>query len=216
MTIQLYGFWRSNAAFRVRVALALKKLPYDEIEVDILSGRQFDTDYAEVNVEHVVPTLVHDGRRIFQSLAIMEYLDEIYPQPQLLPSDPADRAYARSFALVSVADSHPLVVPRIRKQLAAQFNADAAAIESWCKHWTTEGLATYERLLAQRAASPFVLGSKPTIADIGIAGQVVLANLYNMDVAEFPAVAELANRCFELPEFATAHPFKQPGYQRPA
>jgi maleylacetoacetate isomerase len=216
MTIQLYGFWRSNAAFRVRVALALKKLPFEEIEVDILSGRQFDTAYAEVNAEHVVPTLVHDGRRIFQSLAILEYLDEIHPEPRLLPSDPAERAYARSFALVSVADSHPLIVPRIRKQLAEQFKADAAAVETWCKHWTTDGLATYERLLARRPATPFALGSTPTIADIGLAGQVVLANLYNMDLAAFPAVAKLARSCFELPEFAAAHPFKQPGYQRSA
>lgn len=214
MAIQLYGFWRSNAAFRVRVALALKKLPYQEIEVDILSGRQFDTDYAEVNAEHVVPTLVHDGRRIFQSLAILEYLDEIHPQPRLLPDNPADRAYARSFALVSVADSHPLVVPRIRKQLATQFSADAAAIELWCKHWTMDGLAIYERLLTRRPAAPFVLGPTPTIADIGVTGQVVLANLYNLDVAEFPAVDALAKRCFDIPEFAAAHPFKQPGYQR--
>jgi maleylpyruvate isomerase len=214
MTIQLYGFWRSNAAFRVRVALALKRLSYEEIEVDILSGRQFEAAYQAVNVEHVVPTLVHDGQRIFQSQAIMEYLDEIHPEPRLLPNDPLDRAYARSFALVSIADSHPLVVPRIRKQLAKQFNADTAAIESWCKHWTTEGLATYERLLTRRPAAPFALGPTPTIADIGIAGQVVLANLYDLNVAAYPEVDALAKRCFELPAFAAAHPFKQPGYQR--
>jgi len=214
MTMQLYGFWRSNAAFRVRVALALKQLPYEEIEVDILSGRQFDADYAAVNVEHVVPTLVHNGQRIFQSQAIMEYLDEIHPEPRLLPNDPVDRAYVRAFALISVADSHPLVVPRIRKQLAKQFNADTAAIESWCKHWTTEGLATYERLLNRRPAAPFALGSTPTIADIGITGQVVLANLYDLNVAAYPEVDALAKRCFELPAFAASHPFKQPGYQR--
>jgi maleylacetoacetate isomerase len=214
MTFQLYGFWRSNAAFRVRVALALKQLPYEEIEVDILSGRQFDADYAAVNVEHVVPTLVHDGQRIFQSQAIMEYLDEIHPEPRLLPNDPLDRAYARSFALVSVADSHPLVVPRIRRQLAKQFNADSAAIESWCKHWTTEALATYERLLTRRPAAPFAVGSTPTIADIGIAGQVVLANLYDLNVAAHSEVDALSKRCFELPAFAAAHPFAQPGYQR--
>jgi maleylpyruvate isomerase len=214
--MQLYGFWRSNAAFRVRVALALKQLPYQEIEVDIISGRQFDADYAAVNVEHVVPTLIHNGQRIFQSQAIMEYLDEIHPEPRLLPNDPTDRAYVRAFALISVADSHPLVVPRIRKQLAKQFNADAAAIESWCKHWTAEGLATYERLLNRRPAAPFALGSTPTIADIGVAGQVVLANLYDMNVAAYPQVDALAKRCFELPAFAAAHPFKQPGYQRSA
>jgi maleylacetoacetate isomerase len=216
MTIQLYGFWRSNAAFRVRVALALKQLPYEEIEIDILSGRQFDAAYAAVNVEHVVPTLVHNGQRIFQSQAIMEYLDEIQPEPPLLPNDPLDRAYARSFALISVADSHPLVVPRIRKQLAKQFNADAAAIESWCKHWTAEGLATYERLLTRRPAAAFAVGSTPTIADIGIAGQVVLANLYDLNVAAYPEVDALTKRCFEVPAFAAAHPFKQPGYQRSA
>ena len=214
MSIQLYGFWRSNAAFRVRVALALKQLPYEEIEVDILSGRQFDAHYAAVNAEHVVPTLVHNGQRIFQSQAIMEYLDEIHPEPRLLPNDPVDRAYARSFALVSVADSHPLVVPRIRKQLAKQFNADAGAIESWCRHWTMEGLAVYERLLNRRPAAPFALGSMPTLADIGIAGQVVLANLYDLNVAAYAQVDALAKRCFELPAFAAAHPFKQPGYQR--
>jgi maleylacetoacetate isomerase len=216
MTVQLYGFWRSNAAFRVRVALALKQIPFDEISVDILSGRQFDADYAAVNAEHVVPTLVHNGQRIFQSLAIIEYLDDLHPQPPLLPDDPLDRAYARSLALVSAADSHPLIVPRIRKHLAKEFHADSAAIESWCKHWTMEGLATYERLLTRRPAAPFAVGSTLTIADIGIAGQVVLANLYDMDIAAFPQVAALANRCFEVPAFSEAHPFKQPGYQRSA
>lgn len=213
MTIQLYGFWRSNAAFRVRVALALKQLPFDEIEVDILSGRQFDADYAEVNAEHVVPTFVHEGHRIFQSLAIMEYLDDIKPEPQLLPTDVKERAYARSLALVSVADAHPLVVPRVRKHLGEAFGADAAAIESWCRHWAAEGLATYERLLNRRPAAPFAVGNEPTIADICIAGQAITAALYKLDMAPFPNVAALAKHCFELPAFANAHPFRQPGYK---
>jgi len=213
VTIQLYGFWRSNAAFRVRVALALKQLPFDEIEVDILSGRQFDDDYAEVNAEHVVPTFVHEGHRIFQSLAIMEYLDDIRPEPRLLPVDVKDRAYARSLALVSVADALPLVVPRVRKHLGAAFGADAAAIESWCQHWSVEGLATYERLLSRRPPAPFALGGEPTIADICIAGQVITATLYKLDMAPFPNVAALAKHCFELPAFAEAHPFRQPGYK---
>ncbi|MBB3457438.1 maleylpyruvate isomerase [Rhizobium sp. BK313] len=213
MPIQLYGFWRSNAAFRVRVALALKKLPFEEIEIDILSGRQFDTAYAEVNAEHVVPTFVHDGHRIFQSLAIMEYLDDIWPEPRLLPADAKERAYARSLALVSVADSHPFIVPRVRKHLGAAFGADAAAIESWCKHWVDEGLATYERLLTRRPPAPFALGPAPTIADICIAGQIVMANLFELDLAAFPAVAALGKRCFELSAFADAHPIQQAGYK---
>jgi maleylpyruvate isomerase len=213
MTIQLYGFWRSNAAFRVRVALALKKLPFEEIEIDILSGRQFDTGYAEVNAEHVVPTFVHDGHRIFQSLAIMEYLDDIQAEPRLLPVDAKERAYARSLALVSVADSHPFIVPRVRKHLGEAFGADAAAIDSWCKHWTIEGLAIYERLLTRRPAAPFALGATPTIADICIAGQIVMADLFKLDLAAFPGVATLGKSCFALPAFAEAHPFQQPGYK---
>jgi maleylpyruvate isomerase len=213
MTIQLYGFWRSNAAFRVRVALALKKLPFEEIEIDILSGRQFDAGYADVNAEHVVPTLVHDGQRIFQSMAIMEYLDDIQPAPPLLPADATERAYARSLALVSVADSHPFITPRVRKQLGAAFGADAAAIESWCVHWALDGLATYERLLARRPAAPFALGKTPTIADICIAGQIVMADLFKLDLAAFPKVAALGKHCFAQPAFAGAHPFQQPGYK---
>ena len=213
MTIQLYGFWRSNASFRVRVALALKKLPFEEIEIDILSGRQFDAGYAEVNAEHVVPTFVHDGHRIFQSLAIMEYLDDIQPEPRLLPADAKERAYIRSLALVAVADAHPLIVPRVRKYLGEAVGADAAAVESWCRYWTAEGLATYERLLTRRPAAPFALGATPTIADICIAGQIVIGNLYNLDFAAFPGVAALGKRCFELPAFADAHPFQQPGYK---
>jgi len=212
MTMQLYGFWRSNAAFRVRVALSLKNLAFDEIDVDILSGQQFNTDYAEVNAEHVVPTLAHEGHHFFQSMAIMEYLDEIQPEPRLLPTDAKERAYARSLALVSVADAHPLVVPRIRKYLAKAFGADTAAIESWCRHWASEGLATYERLLDRRPATPYALGDAPSIADICVAGQAITAELYQLNTRPFPKVMALTERCFELPAFADAHPFKQAGY----
>ncbi len=213
MAIQLYGFWRSNAAFRVRVALALKQLPFEEIEVDLLAGRQFDTAYAEVNAGHSVPTLVHDGQRVFQSLAIIEYLDEMYPTPQLMPSNAMDRAYVRALASVSAADSHPLVVPRVRKYLTSALGADAAAVQAWCRHWGREGLATYERMLAERPAAPFALGDALTLADICIAGQVVIANLYQLDVSAFPNVAALSARCFAMPEFAAAHPRRQPGFQ---
>ena len=214
MGIQLYGFWRSNAAFRVRVALALKQLPFEEIEVDLLAGHQFDADYAEVNAERVVPTLVYNGHRVFQSLAIMEYLDEIHPSPRLMPDSAEDRAYARAMALVSVADAHPLVVPRVRKHLAETFGADANAIEAWCRHWAEEGLATYERMLVKRPAAPFALGASLSVADIWIAGQKIIADLHRLDIEAFPNVAALMKRCFELPAFAQAHPFEQAGYPR--
>jgi maleylacetoacetate isomerase len=213
MSIVVYGFWRSIASFRVRVALRLKGLPFEEIPIDILSGEQFEPAYKAVNAERVVPTFIHDGHSIFQSLAIIEYLDDIQPKPRLMPDDPKERAYARSLALMTIADVHPLTVPRVRNHLAKAFNADARAIEEWGKHWTTEGLATYERMLAQRAPAPFALGAEPGLADICIVGQVVGAHYLKLELARYPAVLALADRCFAMPEFATSHPFEQPGFK---
>src|SRR5579862_4214016 len=110
MSIEIYGFWRSIASFRVRVALKLKGLPFEEIPVDILAGEQFRPGYEAVNAERVVPTFIHDGHTVFQSLAIIEYIEDIKPQPRLIPLDLKERAYARSLALMTVADAHPLVV----------------------------------------------------------------------------------------------------------
>jgi maleylpyruvate isomerase len=213
MSIQIYGFWRSIASFRVRVALRLKDLPFEEIPIDILSGEQFEPKYASVNAERVVPTFVHDGHSVFQSMAIIEYLDEIYPSPRLIPQDAKERAYARSLALMTIADAHPLVTPRVRKHLAGSFGADAHAIEAWGRHWTAEGLASYERLLAQRLPAPFALGAEPGLADICIAGHVVTAQYVKLDLSPYPVVSALAERCFALPAFASSHPFEQPGYQ---
>ena len=114
---------------------------------------------------------------------------------------------------MTIADAHPLVVPRVRNHLAKAFGADAKAIEGWGKHWTTEGLATYERLLARRAPAPFALGAEPGLADICIAGQVVGAHFLKLELSGFPMVARLADRCFEMPAFATSHPFEQPGFK---
>ena len=213
MSITVYGFWRSIASFRVRVALRLKGLPFEEIPIDILSGEQFQPEYAAVNAERVVPTFIHDGHSIFQSLAIIEYLETLQPEPRLIPLDAKERAYAKSLALMTVADAHPLVTPRVRNHLAKAFGADAHAIEEWGRHWTTEGLATYERMLAQRPATPFALGADPGLADICIAGQVVGAHFLKLDLGPFPVVSALADRLFEIPAFATSHPFEQPGYK---
>src|SRR3954451_25008025 len=186
MAIQLYGFWRSIAAFRVRVALKLKGLPFEEISVDILSGEQFRPDYAAISAERVVPTFIHDGLSIFQSLAIIDYLDTLQGEPRLIPQDARERAYALSLAQVTVADAHPLVTPRVRNHLAKTFGADARVMADWAEHWTTEGLATYERLLARRAPAPFALGPEPGLADICIAGQVVSAHFLKLELSAFP------------------------------
>jgi maleylpyruvate isomerase len=212
MSIQIYGFWRSIASFRVRVALKLKGLAFEEIPIDILAGEQFNQGYEAVNAERVVPTFIHDGHTLFQSLAIIEYLEDLQPEPRLLPLDHKERAYARSLALVTIADGHPLITPRVRNHLVATFGADAPAIEAWSRHWTMEGLATYERLLGRRAPSPFALGAEPGLADICIAGHVIAAQYVKLELSEFPRVAGLAERCFDLPAFASSHPFEQPGY----
>jgi maleylpyruvate isomerase len=159
-----------------------------------------------------VPTFIHDGHSIFQSLAIIEYLDDIHPEPRLIPNDAKERAYARSLALVTIADAHPLVVPRVRNHLIEAFGAEAGAVAAWGKHWTQEGLATYERLLVRRKPAPFALGAEPGLADICIAGQVIGAHFLKFDLDAYPTVAALAERCFAIPAFATSHPFKQPGY----
>jgi maleylpyruvate isomerase len=216
MSIQVYGFWRSIASFRVRVALRLKGLAFEETSIDILSGEQFEPGYAAVNAERVVPTFIHDGHSLFQSLAIIEYLDEIKPSPRLIPADARERAYARALALITVADAHPLVTPRVRNHLAKTFGADAHAIEEWGRHWTTEGLSTYERLLARRAPAPFALGAEPGLADICIAGHVITAQYVKLGLDAFPVVAALADRCFAIPAFATSHPFEQPDFKKTA
>ena len=212
MSIQIYGFWRSIASFRVRVALKLKGLAFEEIPIDILAGEQFNQGYEAVNAERVVPSLVHEGHTLFQSLAIIEYLEDIQPEPRLLPLDPKERAYARSLALVTIADGHPLITPRVRNHLVATFGADASVLEAWGRHWTVEGLATYQRLLERRPPSPFVLGAELGLADICIAGHVIAAQYVKLALKQFPAVADLAERCFKLPAFASSHPFEQPGY----
>src|SRR6202012_3638324 len=213
MGIQVYGFWRSIASFRVRVALRLKGLPFEEIPIDILTGEQFQPGYAAVNDERVVPTFIHDGHSIFQSLAIIEYLDDIAPHPRLLPEDIKERAYARSLALMTIADAHPLTVPRVRKHLAKAFGADAHAIEEWGAHWSTEGLAAYERFLARRKPAPFALGKDVGIADICVAGQGVGSQYLKIGLDAYPLVKELSDRLFKLPEFSSSHPFEQPDYK---
>ncbi|MEP9377327.1 maleylacetoacetate isomerase [Aquabacter sp. CN5-332] len=212
MTLRMYGFWRSIASFRVRVALNLKGLAYEEMSIDILQGRQFTPDFDKVNAAHAVPALIEDdGHVLFQSLAILEYLEETHPEPALMPRDPHERAYARALALATVADTHPLMVPRIRKHLAETFGADEEAIKTWVGHWIGKGLGTYERLFTRRPPAPFALGATPGIADICIAGHAMSAQMFGLDLAAYPNFKALSGRLFSLPEFADAHALKQEG-----
>lgn len=207
----LYGFWRSIATYRVRIALRLKGVAFEEISVDILAGEQFGSDYGAINPENVVPTLIDGETRLFQSMAILEWLEERHPEPPLLPCDPDERAYARALALVTVADTHPLTVPRIRKHLAEALSLDTAGVAAWGAHFLGEGLRTYEKLFERRPPAPYALGPQMTVADIAVAGHAASAGYFDVNVKAFPRFASLVETLMALPAFAETHPLRQPG-----
>jgi maleylacetoacetate isomerase len=212
--MKLYGFWRSLATYRVRVALGLKGVAAQEIPVDILKGRQFTDEYKALNPQSVVPALVLDDGAppLFQSLAILEYLEETHPQPALLPKDARGRARVRGLALIAAADGHPLIVPRIRGYLEKEMHVDEASRNKWLAHWTLKALQAIEaHLVNEKETGRFCHGDAPTIADICLAGQVIAATSYfNCDTSTVPTALRVYGECMKLPAFERAHPSKQP------
>jgi maleylacetoacetate isomerase len=213
--MKLYGFWRSLATYRVKVALALKGVKVDEVSIDILKGMQHQPDYRSLNPQAVVPSLVLDegGAPLFQSMAIMEYLEETRPQPALLPKDPRGRARVRGLALIAAADSHPLVVPRIRAYMEKELKLDEPARNKWLAHWSLEGLKAIEaHLKGEKETGKFCHGDSATLADICLAGQVIGAQGYfKCDVSSVPTCMRVYEECMKMEAFSKAHPLKQPG-----
>jgi maleylacetoacetate isomerase len=212
--MKFYSFWRSLASFRVHIALNIKQIVPDEIiNVDLMKGEQLRDDYKKINPQMLLPALIDgDGPILFQSIAIMEYLDETHPQPRLLPADPRGRARVRALALINAADSHPLMVPRVRNFMEHELKLDEAAREKWIKHWIAEGLAAMEGHLARdKETGKYAHGDSVTMADTCVAAQVTGAGFFKVDVAPYPTVMRIATSCMELPPFAKAHPLKQPG-----
>jgi maleylacetoacetate isomerase len=213
--MKLYGFWRSLATYRVKVALALKGVKVDEVSIDLLKGMQHQPDYKSVNPQSVVPALVLDdgGPPLFQSMAIMEWLEEMKPQPPLLPRDPRSRARVRGLALIAAADGHPLVVPRIRVYMEKELKLDEPTRNKWLAHWTLEALKAIEgHLSKEKETGRFCHGDAPTLADICLAGQVVGATGYfKCDTSGVPTVMRIYEECMKLDAFSAAHPLKQPG-----
>ena len=209
--LQLFGFWRSLATYRVRIGLRLKRLPWTEEIVDLLKGEQYRESFATRNPQQRLPVLVlGDGRMLAQSLAILEYLDELRPEPPLWPAQPYQRALARQYALISIADCHPLIVPRIRQHLAKTFGADEAAIEAWGRHWMDQGLGAMEALLArpERPQGAFCYGETPGIADIALASHCAGAGYFACPVDPYAGVQAILERCMALPAFSETHPLK--------
>jgi len=213
--MKLYGFWRSLATYRVKVALALKGIKVDEVSIDLLKGMQHQPDYKAVNPQAVVPSLVLDegGPPLFQSMAIMEWLEETKPQLPLLPKDPRGRARVRGIALISAADGHPLVTPRIRVYMEKELKLDEPTRNKWLMHWSLEALKAIEvHLKTAKETGRFCHGDAPTLADICLAGQVIGATGYfKADVSSVPTVMRIYEECMKIEAFSKAHPLKQPG-----
>ena len=211
--MKLFSFWRSLATYRVRIALNLKGLVPDEIiQVNLLKGEQREAAYRAVNPMMAIPALVDGGGpALFESLAIIEYLDETHPNPPLLPRDPRGRARVRGLAQIVACDSHPLIVPRVREYLEYELKLDEATRTKWCQHWHTAALTALETHLKDSTTGRYSHGDTITLADICLASQAAGAKFFNVDTAQFPNFSRIANSLATIDAFARAHPLKQPG-----
>ena len=206
----LYDYFRSSAAYRVRIALNIKGMKPERRSIHLRKGAQRAPDYLAVNPQGLVPTLVIEDRRFTQSLAIMEYLDEKYPLPPLLPAGAEDRAWVRSVALAIACDIHPLNNPRVLAYLTGPLALDDARRDDWYRHWVALGFEAIERQLNERATGPYCFGDVPTLADICLVPQVANAGRVNLDMAPYPRIRAVNETCLAHPAFAAAHPSRQP------
>lgn len=205
--LTLYTYFRSSAAFRVRIALNLKGLKRHEQFVHLLRHEQAADDYRRLNPQMSVPTLRHDGRALGQSLAIIEYLDELVPEPPLLPSDPFERARARQMALAVACEIHPLCNLRVREYLRDALRLSETAQSDWQKHWIGLGLAAMEEMVGP---SPFCIGGRPSIADICLVPQLYNARRAQLDLSPYPGLLRIEKAAYELAAFRDARPENQP------
>jgi maleylacetoacetate isomerase len=213
LTLELYGFWRSSATYRVRIALNLKALPYQLHAVSLTRGEgdQFSAAYREVNPQSRVPTLVHNGQRFSQSLAIIEYLDETFPDHRLIPRDPVDRARVRMLSQIIAADVQPLQNTATTKYLRDVLKLDDAAVTAWLRNWIALGLDAYNAHIERdRLSGKFSHGDTPTMADCCLMPQLYAAQRFGIEVTRYPRLALIAENCSALSAFQHAHPSKQP------
>jgi maleylacetoacetate isomerase len=211
--MKLFSFWRSLATYRVRIALNLKSIVPDEIvDVNLIKGAQREAAYRAVNPMMSLPALIDgDGPVLFESLAIIEYLDETHPTPPLLPRDPRGRARVRGIAQLVAADSHPLIVPRVREYLEEEFKIDEAGRTKWCQHWHKAALTGLEAHLQGSETGRYCHGDTITLADICVASQAAGAKFFNVDTAPFPNFTRITGELAKIDAFARAHPLRQPG-----
>ena len=211
--IDVYGHWRSNAMYRVRVALNLKGVAYRELPVDLDAGEQRSPEFLARNPMGAVPALVEgDLPPLTQSLALLEYIDERYPDPPLLPADARGRARVRSIACDVACDTHPLIVPRLRRYLTTTGGFDGEAWRAWTTHWVGTGMESLEeKLNASRDTGRFCHGDSVTIADICASGMAMIGRIFKLDTPKTPTLTAILERCGNEHAFAAAEASRQPG-----
>jgi maleylpyruvate isomerase len=207
----LYGYGLSSASYRVRIALALKELPYESIVKNLRAGEHRQAEFLRINVQGFVPALgLDDGAVLTQSVAIIEYLDEIYPEPPLLPKEPIARARVRALTQVITSDVHPLNNLRVLRYLEEKLILDKTTRDAWYRHWVEVGLDALERWLVRDAATGrFCHGNAPTMADICLIPQVFNARRFAVDMNPYPRISAIDAACRGLPAFQAAAPEKQ-------
>jgi maleylacetoacetate isomerase len=211
--LTLYGYWRSSAAYRVRIALHLKGLAFASVPVHLLrdGGEQRAPAHAERNPQRLVPVLRHGERMLTQSLAIIEYLDEVFPSSPLLPTGPVARHRARALAQLVACDIHPLGNLRVLQFLEHEWDIDAAGRTRWIERWVSDGLAAFERLLGEAPeAGRFCVGDAPGLADCALVPQLYNARRFGVELAPYPRILAIEAACLAMPAFAAARPEAQP------
>ena len=201
----LHDYFRSSAAYRVRIALNLKGIDYERRPVNLVEGEQKAAGYRALNPQGFVPMLEIDDLRLTQSLAIAVYLDQTRPDPPLMPRDPADGAHVRAMAMAVACDIHPLNNLRVLKYLKNELGQDQAAIDRWYAHWVAEGLEALEKMAAPRAGA-FLFGDTPSLADVCLVPQLYNARRFSVPITPFPTLRRADESASALPAFAAAHP----------
>jgi maleylpyruvate isomerase len=210
--VVLHNYFRSSTSYRARIALNLKGVDYDYVAHHLRHGEHRDPAFLAVNPQGLVPALVwSDGTIVTQSLAICEFLDEMIPEPPLLPSDPAGRARVRAIAQIIACEIHPVNNLRVLNALRARYGADDAGVADWFRHWVNETFAPLEAMLAKSSQTGrFCHGDVPGLADICLVAQVANNARFNVDMTPYPTIARIRDACMELPAFIEAAPARQP------
>ncbi|MBJ7380530.1 MAG: maleylacetoacetate isomerase [Polynucleobacter sp.] len=207
MKSQLYSFWRSSAAFRVRIALNLKQLDYQVLPLHLIKqgGEHLQAEYQKLNPGSLVPLYIEDQTHLHQSLAIIEYLEERYPNPALLPTDLLDRAWVRAISLDIACDIHPINNLRVLRYLVKQLGISNEAKDEWYRHWVKLGLESLEKRIEQdKKSGDFCLGNQPTIADIVLVPQLFNAANSEMNLSAYPNLKRITQNCMQIPAFINA------------